>query len=94
MEKDLLETIALLKKINRFLDVKKIEFDSEDLIETFKKSKERLGRTLSELKSADLNDKKRVNELLVYLKLEYDNFLWCFDEMLNAIGTTLISYPD
>ena len=94
MEEQLLRTIAILKKINSHFKQGLSEFDEDDVIDTLQGSKKRLKLLLEELETVDLNDKEKLNSLLVHLKLEYDNFLWCFDEMVEAVGKTLIQVPD
>ena len=94
MENQLLNTINIINKINKFLSQKDSEFDSEDVVETFQESKKRLANFIKELQQANMNDKAQVNKLLVHIELEYANLIWSLQEMRDFINRTLVNYPD
>ena len=48
MEKQILETVQLINKVNKFLDYKDFDFDFEDVMETIKGLQERLSSFIDE----------------------------------------------
>ncbi len=94
MKRELIDTIELINKINAFLGYKDSDFDASDVLDTFQNSKERLSKFIVELKNTNLDDKSKVNELMVHIELEYSNFVWSFQEMRDFINRTVIKYPD
>ena len=94
MEKQILETVQLINKVNKFLDYKDFDFDFEDVMETIKGSQERFSSFIDEFKKTDLDDKDKINNLMVHIELEYSNFVWAFQEIRDFIKRTLVKYPD
>lgn len=94
MKKQLLDTIQLINKVNEFLKHEDVNFDSDDVLNTFESSRERLSKFIEELKHADLDDRNKVNKLMVHIELEYSNFVWAFQEIRDFINRTVVKYPD
>lgn len=94
MHKELIKTFNALMTVNKDFGKSIKDFDIEDVLQTFDGSRKRLTQVLSKLEEFKFEDNNQLNELLIYLKLEYDNFLWCFDEMREIISKTLSNVPD
>ena len=75
MEKQILETVQLINKVNKFLDYKDFDFDFEDVMETIKGSRERLSKFIDEFDKVNLDDKNEIKALMIYIELEYSNFV-------------------
>ena len=94
MEKQILETVQLINKVNKFLDYKDFDFDFEDVMETIKGSRERLSKFIDEFDKVNLDDKNEIKALMIYIELEYSNFVWAFQEMRDFIDRAFLKYSD
>jgi len=90
MENELKKTINLVEKINIYLKNENKEFDKEYILDVFTNSRKKLEELLHQLENLNLDEKEKLNELIVYTELKYANLIWSFNRIRDALRNIII----
>lgn len=90
MKNEITNVIDALKNVNSHLNIKDSDFDQEDVIETFERSKLDVNQLIKQLEKCDLDKKDILNKLLVHIELDFAHLVWVLEEIREHIKNTVI----